>query len=186
MDALEELKKKLVGLVEENDTLKAKEEETTGKIKAIIGENCEKFVIPVYNELREIDNLCYRVTQHAFRLTDEPVIYYYPSCYYSTGLLIKGHSTETFLHFGCFDNDNIKHFSTVESTLEFVEELKKVFIHRFEVFLPLLEKKNAELKSQVDNLITLLENSSTVEEKSNGTIELTINGKKYVGKLVEQ
>jgi hypothetical protein len=88
-------------------------------------------------------------------------------------------------YFNCWEGV-IENFITEEATLKTLDIAKKDFAEYFERFSSFLKNKNENLSKQVARLSDLLNNSSSVKQCENGTVEINIGGKTYVGTLKEE
>lgn len=78
-----------------------------------------------------------------------------------------------------------KFFSSVESCNAFIEELNADYISILCSAVADYEKENPELAEYLQYLTEKLETSSCIEKKEDGSIEITLNGKTYIGTVKE-
>lgn len=90
--------------------------------------------------------------------------------------------------FDCFNYDKylLPYLETEEKALETLEVIKQYFALWFKRFVAEIEPKNEELKKQVEKLTEALSSTHCVEEHEDGSIEIQLNGKTYVGTVKEQ
>lgn len=77
-------------------------------------------------------------------------------------------------------------FSTEDKANAFLAEVDEQYTKLFEEAIKVVDEKNAELALQLDSLKEALSTSSVVKEKEDGSIEIHLNGKTYVGTLKEE
>ena len=90
-----------------------------------------------------------------------------------------------------FNNEEIPLWAEVLRTEEdannLVEAISKYYIKIMEYYLneviPVSEEK---MRASIENVKSLLSDSHTVEEKEDGTVEIRLGGKTYVGTLKEE
>lgn len=87
--------------------------------------------------------------------------------------------------FNCWEG-LVTNFNTEEATLKTLESAKKDFAEYFEKFSALLRGQNEKLSEKVLKLRDVLNNSSSVKQCENGTVEINIGGKTYIGTLKEE
>ena len=94
---------------------------------------------------------------------------------------------------------NAKEYSTSNATLalfapwlaseekanELVELIKKAYIPLLKWHKQKFEEIGSDLSSTVEHLQKVLDGSHTVEEKEDGTVEIQLGGKTYIGKVKE-
>lgn len=76
-------------------------------------------------------------------------------------------------------------FSTEDKANAFLAEVNEQYVKLFEEVVKVVDEKNGELALQLDSLKKALSTSSVVKEKEDGSIEIHLNGKTYIGKVVE-
>lgn len=72
-----------------------------------------------------------------------------------------------------------------EKANELVELIKKAYIPLIEWHKQKFEEVGCELSATVDHLKGILENSHTVVENKDGTVEIQLGGKTYIGRVKE-
>lgn len=72
-----------------------------------------------------------------------------------------------------------------EKANELVELIKKAYIPLLEWHKQKFEEIGSDLSSTVEHLQKVLDGSHTVEEKEDGTVEIQLGGKTYIGKVKE-
>jgi len=80
----------------------------------------------------------------------------------------------------------IPHFMTVDGTLKRTEVLKKAYAVMLNECAENCDERISNLKNTLKELSETLSGSTSVTEKEDGTIELTLNGKTYVGTVKEE
>lgn len=79
-----------------------------------------------------------------------------------------------------------KLFGTVENSINTLNAIKSGFAEIFEQYIPYLDSDNESLSNAIEKLKVYLETPSTVEHKEDGSIEIQLNGKTYIGTVKEQ
>ena len=79
----------------------------------------------------------------------------------------------------------LPYFGTEEATLETLDVAIKTFAIWFERFLEEIDQCNESLKASVEALKNELNGSSAIEEKEDGSVEIKIIGKTYIGTVKE-
>lgn len=77
-------------------------------------------------------------------------------------------------------------FSTEDKANAFLAEVNEQYAKLFEEVIKVVDEKNAELALQLDSLKEALSTSSVVKEKEDGSIEIHLNGKIYIGTVKEE
>lgn len=72
-----------------------------------------------------------------------------------------------------------------EKANELVELIKKAYIPLLEWHKQQFEEIGSDLSSTVEHLQKVLDGSHTVEEKEDGTVEIQLGGKTYIGRVKE-
>ena len=76
---------------------------------------------------------------------------------------------------------------TEEDANKLVENISQYYIKAMEYYLEeIIPQENARMRESIENVKDLLSNSHTVEEKEDGTVEIRLGGKTYVGTLKEE
>lgn len=76
-------------------------------------------------------------------------------------------------------------FSNEEKANELVECIKEAYKPLLEWHKKQFEEIGSDLSSTVEHLQKVLDGSHTVEEKEDGTVEIQLGGKTYIGKVKE-
>ena len=77
-------------------------------------------------------------------------------------------------------------FSTEDKANAFLAEVTEQYTKLFEEIIKVVDEKNTELALQLDSLREALSTSSVVKEKEDGSIEIHLNGKTYIGTVKEE
>ena len=88
-------------------------------------------------------------------------------------------------HFESYLEGFLPYLKTEEDTLKCTKLYKKVFAKILGEILENCDLRIETIKESIEKLKNELSSSSTVIEKEDGTIELTLNGKTYVGTVKE-
>ena len=76
-------------------------------------------------------------------------------------------------------------FESVDACNSFIEQLNADYSLIIESAIKQYETENPTLVETLQNLTEKIKNSSCVEQKEDGSIEITINGKTYIGTVKE-
>lgn len=145
---------------------------------------------PEYAKLVEMDELLRKATDKSFITElDGGNLYYYPRCYSLQGLRYK----KVLVRLNDYSSNNLDYirdfsalFASVDSTIAFLDRVKlEIFMARFKIYEGFLDKQTEYLRDTIATLLDKMSESSSVKENANGTIEITINGKTYVGAVKE-
>lgn len=147
---------------------------------------------PEFEKLVEMDELLRKATDKSFitEIGGEDNLCYYPKCYSLQGLRYK----RILVRLNEYSSNNLDYirdfsvlFATVDSTIAFLDKVKsEIFMKRFKIYEGYLDKQTEYLRDAIATLLDKMSESSSVKENSNGTIEITINGKTYVGAVKEK
>lgn len=183
-------------LLEQNVELENKKNQMETDLLEIIKDNYEKLFLPEIESLLNFDgrlsdkaNICFDSQETLFYISRRnggvgPNLYItnrnnqHDNVFYKT-ILHKAFSNDYKIHL-------LSDFTSEESTFAFLASVKEVFARRFEAYASKLRKKNDSLAERIKELAEQLKNSSSVNEKEDGTIEITLNGKTYIGTVKEQ
>lgn len=86
---------------------------------------------------------------------------------------------------GVFVDAMTEMFSTPDSTLRTLSFFKAAFARILKVLARYVRDRNDELGETIERLASKSEESSCVKDNEDGSIEITINGKTYVGTVKE-
>lgn len=76
-------------------------------------------------------------------------------------------------------------FESVDACNNFIEQLNADYSLIIESAIKQYETENPKLAETLQNLTERIRNSSFVEQKEDGSVEITINGKTYIGTVKE-
>ena len=76
-------------------------------------------------------------------------------------------------------------FGTEEKTINAVKFMQSITVSVLQSMSERISEFNSELAEQLDKLKNAVSNKSTVEHKDDGTIEISIGGKTYIGTIKE-
>lgn len=145
---------------------------------------------PELAKLVEMDELLRKATGKSFITElDGGNLCYYPRCYSLVGLRYK----KVLVTLNDYSSNNLDYirdfsalFASVDSTIAFLDRVKsEIFMARFKIYEGFLDKQTEYLRDTIATLLERMSESSSVKENANGTIEITINGKTYVGAVKE-
>ncbi len=123
-----------------------------------------------------------------YRMNDEEA---FIQCHYdgfTTYLsLCEGHGLSQFNSFSESDVRAIADYlGSEEKTMQTLEYVRKGYAEIFNQYLTRINKENEGLYSTVEELTKLLADSTVMEEKEDGTVEIHLGGKTFRGKVVEE
>ena len=125
-------------------------------------------------------------------------------------LLFRGNDYETFIqcHYNDFtvylslcESNGLTQFNSLseidvraiadylgseEKTMQTLERVRKGYMSIFSQFLDYIGNENEELYNAVEELTKILADSTTMEEKEDGTVEIHLGNKTFRGKVVEE
>lgn len=187
---MDELKSKLLKLVDENKDLKQKEDELEKKLYANMVRNYELLVKPVQEELIEMNIILSNASGVTFSVGGcQQTVCYLSNNFSGYSWWHNGHKIILKEDETWRASDSIKYFSDILSTedvtLKFIDAIKEHFALRFEKYKEIFEKQNSELRHTVDEFARKLKESPSMIQNPDGSIEITINGKTYIGTVKE-
>lgn len=205
MENIENIKLKIKDLVSEKVNLENEKEEKTKKLMDICKNNFDNILAPVVKELSELDNFISDKTDievleskgniHKLNFFLEGIEFWMtftPKGYHSDGLNIYNNTSKINLsHYEAYETEVEKYFNCLFYSIENInfltDKVKEHFSERFKVYERLITDQCSDLKDAIAELSEKIKQSSTLETSDNGnTIEVIMNGKKYVGTLVEE
>lgn len=205
MENIEDIKSRITDLVSEKVNLKNEMEEKTKELLDICRNNYDNILAPVIRELSELDKFISdktgaEVSESKGNINKlnfsfeghEFFLYFCPEKYAASGLKIFTDDGKMNLsHYGSYQTEVKQFFHILFYSIENInfltDKVKEHFSERFMVYEKQINNQCSELKKTIAKLSEMIKSSSTLTTSDDGnTIELTINGKKYVGKLEEQ
>lgn len=79
-----------------------------------------------------------------------------------------------------------QYLDTEEHALQLLERVRKGYSDIFTQFLAFINKENEKLHNTIEDLSKRLSDSSVVENKEDGTVEIHLGGKVFRGNIVEE
>jgi hypothetical protein len=79
-----------------------------------------------------------------------------------------------------------EYLDTEEHALQLLERVRKGYSDIFTQFLAFINKENEKLHDSIEDLSKRLSDSSVVENKGDGTVEIHLGGKVFRGNIVEE
>lgn len=79
-----------------------------------------------------------------------------------------------------------QYLDTEEHAMQFLERVRKGYSDVFAQFLAFINKENEKLHDTIEDLSRRLSDSSVVENKEDGTVEIHLGGKIFRGNIVEE
>lgn len=210
MLSLEELKTKVMDEADKAKQLSTERAEQKAKVCDIIRKNFETFILPYVKEMNlfmeqirckacgspsvcgadlnislgegipECYSLCLRTNEYGVHVEMTNCGSGYFS-YYLDGREFENTICRYQYHFHL---RNI--FLTEDKTLELLEKIKERYVVILNAWVTYLEKSNADYALAIKDLKDMLSASHAVETKEDGTVEIMLGGKKYVGRIAEE
>lgn len=195
---LNELKEKALLLKQENIKLhkevKVKENEYAGIIK----KNFVEIVLPYMNKMNDfVKNLSCRSFENALYLIDTNQIQVRLRVSdFGIGIDFKewkSYGLDTYINwkdsYKKLYNENwfqlAEYFDSVDACNKFLGKLNENYALILTKAIEGFETENPALAETLQNLTERIRNSSFVEQKEDGSVEITINGKTYIGTVKE-
>lgn len=206
MENIEDIKSRITDLVSERVNLENEKEEKTKVLMDICRNNYNNILAPVIKELSELDKFISETTDievseamcniRKFYFSFEGhefYLLYTPEKYASNGLKIFGPNGRK-MNLSQYDSyqSDVKEFFhilfySIENINFLTDTVKEHFSERFMVYEKKINSQCSDLKNTIAKLSEMIKSSNTLTTSDDGnTIEVTINGKKYVGKLEEK
>ena len=199
MKELVELMDKIKVTVEKNVGLEQKKQELILKLKNVMEDNFKNFIydeLSIYEKLSEDLKLKYQ-TEACYEDGGMRLRYSYPDGSEAYIKRIHNGFTEYFRlridvmgQFKGMSENTITAFSdmfdTEEHAMQTLERIRKGYTVILNKYLEKIDSENTELSGVVEKLTEQLENSSVLEEKEDGTVEIKIGCKIFRGKLTEE
>lgn len=198
MNELVELMDKIKVTVEKNVDLEQKKQGLILKLKNVMEDNFKNFIydeLTIYERLSRDLKSKYR-TEACWEDGGIKLRYSYPDG--SEAYIKRVHNgfTEYFRlrvdvlgQFKNMSENTVMAFSdmfdTEEHAMQTLERIRKGYSVILNKYLEKIDGENAELSGAVEKLTDMLENSSVMEEKEDGTVEIKIGGKTFRGKVTE-
>lgn len=209
MENLEDIKSRITDLVSERVNLKNEMEEKTNELMDICRNNYNNILAPVIKELSELDKFISDKTETEVSESKNNIrklnfsfeglefyLYFCPEKYAASGVKIytrkaDGDKQMNLSHYNSYQTDVREFFHiffySIENITFLTDKVKEHFSERFMTYEGLINNQCSDLKKTIAKLSEMIKGSSTLTTSDDGnTIELTINGKKYVGKLEEK
>ena len=183
--------------VQKNTELKQEKDNAVSKLEDIIDANCREILLPEMNNLLQILLLVNgALEQKPAKITHE---YYVDERNIRTVIqagfvevdYVSGNQWAD-IHYGncckttgCRNTNAAAILSSVERTENLIEELRVQTAKYLEACLPMFDSENAELAKSVTELKGWLEQGGSVQRNEDGTVEISIGGKTYIGTVKE-
>ena len=185
-------------LAEKSDELRKQKEQATKELQERINKNYQEVVYPEMQRLLEM----LKVTRKLGTKTPGDVYLHFTplyeggveacdayirfnydvpgicgTCFYTAGI----HSVCT----ECHDIGAANALSSLDKCAELVKALRAVTAAYLEKCIPGFKELNEGLETSITALTALLKSSSVVEENEDGTVEIQLGGKTYIGHVKE-
>ena len=193
---LNELKKNVLASAEQCKNMRAEKKELKEQIAENARINIEKIVLP---ELKATQSFCHAL--HDIQCTgfeDEyETLKVFPCNWGCSGELIYNVSQtgiSCYLQVKQYTYELISDklyeisdlFDTEEKCFKFVDKIHNDFAAVLNSYQEKFSEVNEELANDISKLKERLNNSHAVEEKEDGSIEITLNGRTYIGTIKEK
>jgi UDP-N-acetylglucosamine transferase subunit ALG13 len=195
---LNELKEKAIFLKEENTKLHNEVNAKKAEFAQIIRNNFEEIILPYMWGMNDfIKNLNFRFDEKTEQLINGNEVTV-SKCLTKYGIKIlykewKSYGLDIYITY----EDTYKKlyadhwislaefFESVDACNSFIEQLNADYSLIIKSAINQYETENPKLAETLQNLTERIRNSSFVEQKKDGSIEITINGKTYIGTVKE-
>lgn len=201
METLKSLTESIKKEAENVEALRVEKSVTEEKIRDTIDKNCTEIILPVLKEYSDLLGViahalggnAYLPSQSRYHnrelkcgltmyLSDCYIGYKHPN---GSGTLIIGVGQSS-RSTGCRSLVMAPYWVTAESTQQTLNELTEWFCEYLGTCVECLKSTSASLASEVEKLKNMLAVSDTVEHRDDGTVAVTIGGKRFVGTLTEE
>ena len=201
METLKSLTENIKKEAENVEALRVEKSVTEEKIRDTIDKNCKEIILPVLKEYSDLLGViahalggsAYLPSQSGYRNRElkRGLTMYLSDCYigykcsYSSSVLTIGVGQSS-RSTGCRSLVMAPYWVTAESTQQTLNELTEWFCKYLGTCVECLKSTSASLASEVEKLKNMLSASDTVEHRDDGTVAVTIGGKRFVGTLIEE
>lgn len=211
MLSLEELKANVMEQADKAKQLATERAEQKSKVCDIIRKNFETFILPFVKEMNLfVEQIRRKVNGSPSMNRDAdlniPLGEGIPECYslslrtneYGVHVEMTNHGSGYFSQYldgRDFESNICRYqyhfylrniFLTEDKTLELLEKIKGRYVAILNTWATYLEKSNADYAKAIEDLKNILSASHAVETKEDGTVEIMLGGKKYVGHIAEE
>lgn len=211
MLSLEELKTKVMDEADKAKQLATERAEQKSKVCDIIRKNFETFILPFVKEMNLfMEQIRCKVngspSMHGDADLNIPLGEGIPECYslslrtneYGVHVEMTNHGSGYFSQYldgRDFESNICRYqyhfhlrniFLTEDKTLELLEKIKGQYVAILNTWATYLEKSNADYAKAIEDLKNMLSSAHAVETKEDGTVEIMLGGKKYVGRVAEE
>ena len=210
MLSLDELKAKVMNEADKAKQLSTERAEQKSKVCDTIRKNFETFILPYVKEMNlfmeqirckangspSVHNAdlniplgegipeCYRVDLRANEYGVHVEMTNYGSGYFSHYLDGREFENTICRYQYHFYLRNI--FMTEDKTLELLEKIKERYVIILTAWANYLKDSNEQYAKAIEDLKNMLSSAHAVESKEDGTVEIMLGGKKYVGHIAEE
>ena len=201
METLKSLTENIKKEAENVEALRVEKSVAEEKIRDTLDKNCKEIILPVLEEYSDLlgviahalGSSAYMPSQSKYRnrelkcgltmyLSDCYIGYKLPSGSGTLTIGVGQSSRST----GCRSLVMAQYWITAESTQQTLNELTELFCEYLGTCVECLKSTSASLASEVEKLKNMLSASDTVEHRDDGTVAVTIGGKRFVGTLIEE
>ena len=183
------------------ESLKKDKATTEAEICEAVDKNCKEIILPVLEEYSDLlaviakalgsgDLLPSTSTCNGYSICDRLEMQL-SGCYIGFLSKVSGCSLgigvgQSCRSAGCKDLRYAPYWITAERTQETLDKLTEQFCKYLGLCVERLKSTSASLASEVEKLKNILSTSDTVEHRDDGTVAVTIGGKRFVGTLIEE
>lgn len=195
---LNKLKEKALLLKEKNTKLHNEVNVKKAEFAQIIRKNFVEIILPYIRDMNGfIENLKFRFNEQSKQLIDTTQMNFGIKLS-NWGITIfykewKSYGLDAYItyeeSYKKLDSDQwlllAEFFESVDACNSFIKQLNADYSLLIESAIKQYETENPILAETLQNLTEKIKNSSCVEQKEDGSIEITINGKTYIGTVKE-
>lgn len=200
METLKSLTENIRKEAENVEALKKEKADTEAEICEAVDKNCKEIILPVLKEYSDLLAVIAHALGSADLLPSASAISGYSicdklemqltSCYIGFVSKVSGCSLgigvgQSCRSTGCKDLRFAPYWVTAERTQETLDKLTEQFCRYLGSCVERLKSTSASLASEVEKLKDILSTSDTVVHKDDGTVEIQLGGKTYIGKVKE-
>lgn len=201
MELIKSLTENIRKEAENVESLRKEKANTEGEICSAVDKNCKEIILPVLQEYSDLLAVIAHALGSADLLPSASICDGYSICdklemvLNSTyiGFMSRVGSCslgvgvgQSCRSIGCSDLRYAPYWVTAERTQETLDKLTEQFCRYLDSCVERLKSTSASLASEVEKLKNILSTSDTVEHRDDGTVAVTIGGKRFVGTLIEE
>ena len=201
MDSIKSLTESIRKEAESVEALKKEKAATEAEICEAVDKNCKEIILPVLKQYSDLLAVIAHALGSGDLLPSTSAFSGYSFCdklemqltYTYIGFVSKVSGSplgigvgQSCRSTGCKDLRYAPYWITAERTQQTLDELTEQFCKYLGPCVERLKSTSASLASEVEKLKNILSTSDTVEHRDDGTVAVTIGGKRFVGTLIEE